>query len=335
MLKTPILFITFNKPDATKKVFEQIRKAQPKKLFITQDGIRKNNENDKKNCELVRNIIKKIDWNCEVKTLFREKNMGCKIAISSAIDWFFDNVEQGIILEDDCLPCSSFFSFCEEMLEKYKDNEKIAYISGSNYEQEKTINIKESYYFSKYGSCWGWALWSRAWKKYDVNIRKWSDLQKNKETKNLKNVFNNFKTRFYWALIFNDIFYNRLNAFDYQVNFMMWANNMLTIVPKNTLIINIGIGNINATNTNLKSNIDIQTKELTQPLIHPKNITVNEKFDIYTQKKRYILWKQIVWKILNDIKLLNFIKKILKLRIKKNNIHDTCNMDFINNKIID
>ena len=113
-LITPVLFVIFNRPDTTQKVFNAIRQAKPKQLFVAADGPREGKEGEKEKCEQVREIIEQIDWDCEVKTLFRDKNLGCKIAVSSAIDWFFENVEEGIILEDDCLPSQSFFWYCQE-----------------------------------------------------------------------------------------------------------------------------------------------------------------------------------------------------------------------------
>ena len=130
--ETPILFLIFNRPDTTKQVFERIRELKPKYLYIAADGARENRKNEKEKTELAREIATNIDWKCEHKILFSEKNLGCKIAVSSAIDWFFENVEQGIILEDDCVPNKSFFQFCEELLKKYKHNEEIMQINGTN-----------------------------------------------------------------------------------------------------------------------------------------------------------------------------------------------------------
>ena len=142
--KTPILFIIFNRPDVTQKVFNEIKKIKPKKLFITADGAR--NEDEWKKCNKARNIINQIDWECEIRKNYSDKNLGCKIGVSSGIDWFFKNVEQGIILEDDCLPNQSFFWFCRELLSKYKDDKRIGSISGSN-PFTRNFQHSNSYFF--------------------------------------------------------------------------------------------------------------------------------------------------------------------------------------------
>jgi len=162
---TPILFLVFNRFDLTKKVFKEIKKARPKSLFISSDGARTKKE-EKKVEEIRQYLLNNIDWNCNLKTLFRNKNLGCQKAVSSAISWFFNNVEQGVILEDDCLPNQDFFKFSEEMLKKYKNNDKIMHISGTNV--EKKSNLNEDYFFSKTFNMWGWATWRRSWKYFDI-----------------------------------------------------------------------------------------------------------------------------------------------------------------------
>ena len=160
--ETPILFITFNRPDTTKRVFEAIKKIKPKKLFISADGPRENKVGEKQKCLTVRSIFDNIDWDCEVKTLFQEKNLGCKIAATTAVTWFFQSVEEGIIIEDDCLPNKSFFLFCQKMLATYRKHEAIMHISGTNF-QFGNKRGEASYYFSRCIHMWGWATWRRAW----------------------------------------------------------------------------------------------------------------------------------------------------------------------------
>jgi len=173
---TPILFLVFNRPDTTKIVFDEIKKSQPKKLFIAADGPRNGNYEDTENCEIVREIVTGVDWDCDVHTLFRKKNLGCKHAISGALDWFFSNVEDGIILEDDTLPHPKFFRFCEELIARYRNQKNIIAISGDNFQHGKRRG-ENSYYFSKYVHIWGWATWKRAWELYDVNMKEWAHLK--------------------------------------------------------------------------------------------------------------------------------------------------------------
>ena len=164
-----ILFLVFNRPQLTQTVFDAIKKSRPKRIFIAADGPRKNNESDVILCKKVRNIVNQVDWECEIKTLFREENLGCRTAIISAVDWFFDHTDAGIILEDDCIPSESFFNFCALTLEKYKSNEKIMQINGS-FHLAQYKSFFECYYFSKLNSCWGWATWKRAWELFDADM---------------------------------------------------------------------------------------------------------------------------------------------------------------------
>ena len=159
MFNTPILFLIFNRPEVTFAVFEQIQKIQPKYLFIAADGPRNYKENEL--CKATRDVVQKIDWDCELKTLFRNENLGCAKNVSSAIKWFFDHVEKGIILEDDCYPDLSFFSFCEELLNYYDNNDRIMAISGFN-AQLGIKRTKHSYFFAEIPLVWGWATWRKA-----------------------------------------------------------------------------------------------------------------------------------------------------------------------------
>jgi hypothetical protein len=158
-LNTPILFIIFNRPESTSEVFDVIKKHKPHNLFLAADGPRGSKEGEANLCELTRKLVlENIDWDCNLTTLFRDENLGCKVAVSTAITWFFNNVEQGIILEDDCVPSTTFFSFCEAMLNKYRNDESVMHIGGTNFLDDK-IAIHDSYYFSKMVHIWGWATW--------------------------------------------------------------------------------------------------------------------------------------------------------------------------------
>lgn len=169
MLETPVLFLVFNRMDMTKRVFARIREAQPSRLYVAADGPRLNRTGDAEACEIVREyVLSHIDWPCDVKTLFRENNLGCKIAVSSAITWFFENEEEGIILEDDCLPDLSFFRFCGELLERYRDEDRVMMISG-NCHLPKGMPVDASFYFSRFAYIWGWATWRRAWARFELD----------------------------------------------------------------------------------------------------------------------------------------------------------------------
>lgn len=169
-----VLFIIFNRPETTQRVFEAIRLAKPSRLYVAADGARENKAGENELCEQTRKIIQNIDWQCDVKTLFQKENLGCGKAVSKAISWFFENEEMGIILEDDCLPHPSFFKYCEELLEKYKNNEMIGIISGSNFQKSKKIGDC-SYYFSDLINVWGWASWARNWNDFKFNVNELND----------------------------------------------------------------------------------------------------------------------------------------------------------------
>lgn len=278
MFQTPILFLIFNRPDTTKRVFESIKSIKPAKLFIAADGARKDKVGEDLLCIETRKIIELIDWNCEIKTLFRTENLGCKIAVSSAIDWFFENEEQGIILEDDCLPDISFYSYCETLLKYYSSNERIMHISGNNF-QDGIVRSNGSYYFSNYNHIWGWATWKRAWNKYKVNLEFLTEAE---IIKLIETQFTSRKERVFWIQIFNKMCKPNIGTWDYQWSFAIWSNNGLSILPNQNLVSNIGFNN-NGTHT---SGVDylglsnMQTFSITN-IIHPKNIEINKNADKY------------------------------------------------------
>lgn len=194
---TPVLFLVFNRPHTTQQVFETIRKAQPPRLYIASDGARNNQEREK--VQAVRSsVIDNIDWPCEVQTLFRDEPLGCTYAVSTAINWFFDNEEQGIILEDDCLPNPSFFLFCQDMLNLYKNDMRVGSVSANNFQGGITRGDAD-YYFSIYSHIWGWASWSNRWKMYDV------ELNNIHNTSFFNSVFEDKQTKHYWLKIFNSM----------------------------------------------------------------------------------------------------------------------------------
>lgn len=283
MFKTPILFLIFNRPEITQRVFEEIKKQKPKYLFVAADGPRNTVEEDLEKCKATRDIVLNgIDWDCEVKTLFRGENLGCGLAVSEAITWFFDNVEQGIILEDDCLPHPSFFPYCETLLEKYKENENVYGISGDNF-QNGIKRGDASYFFSNYFHIWGWATWKRAWKHYDFNIEQLEEFKKNKLINKIdkRKIFEN-----YWISIFNKTANKEIDTWDYQWLFTVWNNEGLIVAPNINLISNIGFGE-HATHTTTASHFEnMQTQDI-GTILHPKSITVDKKADRYTSDKVY------------------------------------------------
>jgi len=277
-ISTPVLFLIFNRPDNTRQVFEQIRLAKPAHLYIAADGARSHVSGETEICEETRSIVNEIDWDCDVRTLFRDENLGCKYAVSSAITWFFEQVEEGIILEDDCLPNEDFFLFCQQLLEKYRIEEHIHLVSGNNFIIEKEYD--ESYYFSKYPHIWGWATWRRAWEKYDVSMKTYSSEILN--TKEFQQLFNNKSEKKYWRNIFELCKAGQINTWDYQLTYSIWKNNGMCITPNENLVVNLGL-NIDSTHFFLNDSFKmIPLSKMTFPLIHPVNIVVDKETDIYT-----------------------------------------------------
>ncbi len=292
--KTPILFIIFNRPETTTRVFEEIRKIKPEKLYIAADGPRENKPEENKICNEVRKIATRIDWECEVKTLFQKKNLGCKVGVSTAINWFFDNVEQGIILEDDCLPNESFFIFCETMLERYKNEDKIMHISGTNFQFGNTRG-EASYYFSQCTNIWGWATWKRAWNKYNSEM---DSLEEYIKSKKIFNLFKDRKVAKFWLSLFSHIIKKNIDTWDAQWAYAVIKSEGIAISPNTNLIENIGFGNGTHTNNKINSILRQKSKNIGE-IVFTINIEVDKNADNYLVKKLYLrpLFQRIMDKI--------------------------------------
>lgn len=275
-VQSPILFLIFNRPDTTLRVFEQIRRVKPNRLYIAADGPRDVNETD--SCEQARDTIKAIDWDCEVKTFFRDENLGCKEAVSSAITWFFEQEEEGIILEDDCLPADDFFHFCDVLLEKYRFDTRIRHISGCNL-QHGQIWGESSYYFSNMTHVWGWASWKRVWNDYDKDLNGYQEADVYQQ---FLKIFSEPLLSDAWTQIFIDLKAGKIDTWDYQLTIINFFNNSLSIIPNVNLISNIGFG-AGATHTtsveNINANISLAN---ISHITHPQYILPEKQADFYT-----------------------------------------------------
>lgn len=242
-LNTAVLFLVFSRLDTTKQVFEAIRQAKPPRLYIAADGARENKEGEAEKVQAVRNfILQAIDWPCEVKTLFRDSNLGCKYAVSGAISWFFENEEKGIILEDDCLPSQSFFWYCESLLERYKEDLRVGQISGFN--RLGKLDLKYDIFFSRYPMIWGWATWRNRWEKYSPDLELLDEVIHN-------NLFEIYFEKFEAKVRLDNAkaaASGKINTWDYQWAFTMYINDFLSVIPAVNLIVNLGFGK-NATHT--------------------------------------------------------------------------------------
>lgn len=264
-LTTPVAFIIFNRPDVTFKVFERIRQAQPEQLFIIADGPRDNKVGEAEKCAKCRAVKDMVDWECDVHTNFAEKNMGCKDRVYSGISWVFENVDEAIILEHDCLPSKSFFRFCQELLEKYRYDTRVNVISGSNHHW--LDGIKESYGFVSRLYMWGWATWKRAWQLNDINMTLWPECKKNKYLKRILSP----KEFVEMSNAFQATYEGRIDTWDYQFGFANYLNHGLDIVPKVNMIRNIGFSSdgLYTRNPFAKDALYLE-EEMEFPIVHPK-----------------------------------------------------------------
>ena len=277
-----VLFLVFNRPDVTKRVFDAIRQARPPKLYIAADGPRKDRVGEAEQCKAVQDIVSKVDWPCEVSRLIRQDNLGCKIAVSSAIDWFFSQESEGIILEDDCLPHPDFFPYCDELLERYRDDERVGLISGTSFgdlRAESLLKGNEDYLFTRYPSIWGWASWRRVWVDYDVNIVLW-----NEYSFDISMLVPSLRVRKKITQFFNLVSSRKIDTWDYQVSFLLWITSRLSIAPRFNLIENIGFGP-QATHTKYADRVNNDRCKmglgyLDFPLRAPKIMTPNYKYQL-------------------------------------------------------
>jgi hypothetical protein len=309
-MKKPVLFLIFNRPDVTNIVFETIRLYKPNKLYIAADGPRKNISSEIQLCEETRKIVNNINWDCEVKTLFRNENLGCKLAVAGALNWFFDYEEDGIILEDDVVPNIDFFNFCEFSLNKYKDENRIMMITGHNHLSNN--DFISSYFFSKLYSIWGWATWKRAWKLYDIDMKKWDDKQVKKDIKystNKNYIWKNYK------YTFDSLKTYYIDTWDIQWSFTCLINNGLCVTPKVNLITNIGV-----VGTHSKIITDchfLKAYSLDNPINYtlPETFITNSLYDeeYYKLRIKYANRRYFFINILIKLKLYKFVKSVKKL----------------------
>lgn len=283
-LKTPVVFIIFKRPDTTEKVFEAIRQAKPRQLLVIADGPRSDHPGEVEKCAATRAILDRVDWDCEVLKNYSDVNLGCEERVSSGLNWVFEQVEEAIILEDDCVPHPTFFRFCEELLELYRNDERIMSISGLN-DQSHLKQTEYSYYFSLYNRCWGWATWKRAWQYFDFNMKLWSEVH----TKNLlKDLLVNPQAVKFWTKTFQSVQDGNLNTWAYRWKFACWNQSGLSIIPRRNLVSNIGFG-ADATNTKTtrSSQGNLLLEGIHFPLQHPPFVIRDMQAEELVQKRVY------------------------------------------------
>lgn len=269
---TPILLLIFNRPDNVKRVIQNLRLVKPAKLYIAADGPRKEKPEDSHKCQLTRQMLKEIDWPCEINTRFRDHNLGCRIAVHDAITWFFDQEEAGIILEDDCLPDASFFQFAANLLEKYHDNHQVMHIGGDNPIERITNSKTDSYSFTSMPLVWGWATWRSAWKKMNLSLNGLEDF--NFSQLDLDPLSQKYLAEKFWATKRQEN-----DSWAYAWYFSILLNNGICILPKVNLVSNIGF-NADSTHTTSNNKVrELKSQKISFPLIHPNSIKIDKEIE--------------------------------------------------------
>jgi hypothetical protein len=278
-LTTPVAFIIFNRPDVTERVFQAIRQAQPKKLLVIADGPRADRPGEAEKCAVTRAIIDKVDWDCEVLTNYSKDNLGCGVRIYTGLDWVYSQVEEAIILEDDCLPSESFFEYCQTLLNHYRDDERVMQIGGNNF-QNGIERTPYSYYFSRYNHSWGWASWRRAWGKFNFHIKTWKEFY---DSNMMSSILEDPIEREYWSVIFNEIAaVPDLSVWDYQWTYACWSNHGLSIIPQKNLVSNLGFNESSTHTSNTSSPLANMQVDNIWEIKHPPFVARCQEADKYT-----------------------------------------------------
>lgn len=302
-MKTPVVLIIFNRPHHTEKVFEVIRQAQPSQLLVIADGPRPNRPDDKEKCASARAIIDRVDWECQVLKNYSDTNLGCDPRIIDGLNWVFDTVEEAIILEDDCIPHPTFFTYCEELLDRYLHDPRVMNISGQNvlFGRKRT---DYSYYFSRFTLCWGWATWRRSWQYFDIDLKLWPEVR---DKKFMKDILEDPYAVKVWERTAQMLYDGRLTGWDFKWMFSCWLQNGLCIISDRNLVTNIGYG---AEATHIHDEKDPYIKmaiaEMDFPLKHPPFILRDLEADKFTQRTLFDYDPNIFKKVQNKI------KKVLK-----------------------
>lgn len=286
MGKTPVVIVAFNRPEVTRRVFARIRSFAPEKLFVIADGPRKERPREEEACHLARAETERVDWDCEIHRRYSEENLGCRHSVSKGLDWVFEQTEQAIVLEDDCVPDPSFFRFCGELLERYRDNERVGLIGGVNFQFGRN-RVAESYYFSRHCHIWGWATWRRAWRHFDGEMTEWPKLR---ETDWLRRKVGGGTATNYWKAVFDDCAAREpgsLNSWAVPWTFSCWKEGMLAVLPSRNLVTNIGFGE-GSTHT-LRPNrfANMPIGPMSFPLVHPTSVRPFDAADQYTERIHY------------------------------------------------
>jgi hypothetical protein len=290
-----VTLLIFNRPDPTRRVFERIRAARPKRLFVVADGPRATHPDDGPRCSAARAITEAVDWPCLVQRDYARTNQGCGRRVASGLDWVFAQVPESIVLEDDCLPDPTFFTYCDELLERYRDEPSVGLVSGSHH-QTAHLAGETSYYFCRYGNIWGWATWRRAWEKFDHSMSAWPSWR---DAGGLERMFPEPAVRAYWRSVWNDAAAGRHDTWDYQWTFAYMRHGLLGVLPRVAMIENIGFG-ADASHTAGAANMADRARPMRFPLVHPTAIAPDLAAERRASARffsRHPVWRRVLGKL--------------------------------------
>lgn len=279
-LSTPIAFLIFNRPDLTERVFRAIAQARPRRLLVVADGPRGDRLGEAERCAAARAVIGRVDWPCEVQTNYADTNLGCRRRVAGGLDWVFSQVEEAIVLEDDCLPHASFFPFCEQLLQRYRDDRRVMHIGGNNF-QEGHRRSADSYFFSKHNHIWGWATWRRAWAHYDLALATWPQL---KQAGTASFLFDSPEEERYWTAIFDRMHAGAIDTWDYAWTYACWVQGGLAVYPSVNLVSNIGFRPDATHTTGTSARANLPVGEL-RALKHPPVVVRHREADEFTNRR--------------------------------------------------
>lgn len=277
-MDTPILLLFWRRPHTLRQVIDSIRSVAPTRLYLACDGPNLNRVGEAEKVAATRAIISnEIDWSCHIEYLYSDVNQGCRLGVSRAITWFFESVDEGIILEDDCVPHPDFFLYCETLLKRFRFDTRVWCISGNNF-QAGHWRGDGDYYFSRYNHCWGWASWRRCWLHYDDDLTQWPALR---DSGLLKTIFEDDLERKYWSQIWQKLYSEgQPDSWAYRWTFTCLVNGGLTALPNRNLVSNVGFG-ADATHT-AGSSINTEVTLGIEPSNHPSFCLRDSAADLYT-----------------------------------------------------
>jgi hypothetical protein len=273
---TPVALLLFNRPDMTGRVFEAVAAARPRTLLLVADGPRSDREGEAEACAAARAITERVDWPCEVRREYSDANLGCARRVSTGIDWIFRNVEEAIILEDDCVPHPTFFPFCEQLLQRFRDDERVMVVSGDNLVGGRPAG-PSSYWFSRSFHLWGWATWRRAWSRFDLGMSRWPE---KRDTDFLASILGDANLAASWRRTFDAAHAGEIDTWDFAWVFACWLNAGLSAVPAVNLVSNVGFGpNSTHTREPLSWFANLPTRAMAFPLRHPSLVKTSRGWD--------------------------------------------------------